>query len=155
MTANFYPDDLSARPPLPSYQLCHVANTVPILAYGIGILGPVKIGAPDASFLGAQFTVGIAGIQNIGRAVNTPGREGGWVELAFTAPTASLTPSDASTIRINNGKPEIVKITGSVFGLPAIGFTLSQSALKLGSPQQNYADAVPLRALPVLTTGQR
>ncbi len=154
VTANFYPDDFATRPPLPSYQICHIANTVPILTYGIGILEPVKIGAPDASFLGAQFTVGIAGIQNGGRAVNAAGREGGWLELAFTATTARLTPLDAHIIQVANSKSELVKIVGTMYGLPAIGFTLSQSAFKQGSPQQNFADAVPLRTQPTILTGQ-
>ena len=138
------PDDFSSHPG-PRNQLCYVTNTIPTSAStGNGFYG-VAYGAPDASFFGGQFTAGLSPIQNGGLPVATPGRDGGWLELAFTSATARLTPLDASTVRINNGKPEITTGTGIVVGLPVIGFTLSQAAYRSGSPQQNYADAIPLR----------
>ena len=147
------PDDFSSHPG-PRNQLCYVTNTIPTSASTGNGFYAVAYGAPDASFFGGQFTAGLSPIQNGGLPVATPGREGGWLELAFTSATAKLTPLDASTVRINNGKPEIVSAPGTMYGLPAIGFTLSQSTFKLGSPQQNFADAVPLRMQPVLVTGQ-
>lgn len=139
------PDDFATPPARRRNQLCYVANAVSIYS----ALGDTSVRfqfeARDASLLDAQFAVGVAGLQYGGRGVDTPGREGGWLELVFASPTSSLTPSDASTVSINNGKPEITKITGTLIGLPVIGFTLSQAAYRTGSPQQNYADAIPLR----------
>ena len=147
------PDDF-IKPPGPRNQLCYVANAIPVAVLSAPAIPLAEAGAPDATFLGAKFTLGVRAIQNGGLPVAAPGREGGWLEFAFTAPTANLTPLDASSIRFSNGKPEVTKVTGMMFGLPAIGFTLSQSAFKQGSPQQNYADAVPLRTQPTILTGQ-
>ena len=135
-------------------RLCYVSNTMPIFAPTTSPVNRVELGVPDASFLGAQFTVGFSGIQNGGVPVAKPGREGGWLELAFTASTAKMTPLDTNVIAVKNGKPELTKVNGVVYGLPAIGFTLSQSAFKQGSPQQNYADAVTLRIQTTILTEQ-
>lgn len=147
------PDDFAVGRLGPRNQLCYIANTMPAAAsYGTVQLG--VSGAFDATFLGAKFTFGVAGIQNGGFPVPAPGREGGWLELAFTSVTARLDALDMRSFRITNGRPEIATESGMMFGLPAIGFTMSQSAFKQGSPQQNYADAVPLRTQPTILTGQ-
>ncbi len=146
-------DDFPTRPPGPRNQLCYVANTIPVVLGTVTSSGyAIGGGAPDASFLSAQFPFALPSIQNGGLPVATPGREGGWLELAFTSATARLDAPDMTRVRITNGKPEIATAAGIMYGLPAIGFTLSQSAFKQGSPQQNFADAVPLRTRPVLAT---
>jgi hypothetical protein len=148
-------DDFPTRPPGPRNLLCYVANTIPVVLGTVSSTGyATGGGAPDASFLNAQFPFALPSLQNGGRPVTTPGREGGWLELGFTSTTATLTPSEASVVRVTGGTPEIVTAPRILLGLPVIGFTLSQSAFKLGSPQQNFADAVPLRTKHVLATGQ-
>jgi hypothetical protein len=135
------PDDF-IRPPSRRNQFCYTANVLPIAQGGT---------SPDATFLNSQFPFSVTGFQNDGVPVLTPGREGGWIELAFTAPSASYGTPQFSTVRMTDGKPEIVTTGGTLFGLPVIGFTLSQSAYRQGSPQQNYADAIPLRTQNTIT----
>lgn len=150
----FSTPDFGLLPPRDHPQMCFVANVHPLAHGGVDSLGfPVATGVPDATFLGANAPFALPAVQDRWRSVVAPGREGGWLELAFTTPTANLKPLDASTVQITNGKPELVKIVGTMYGLPAIGFTLSQSAYKAGSPQQNFADAVPIRTQPVIVTG--
>ena len=144
VTFSGYGGDFLA-PPRPRNQLCYTANVLPI-AQGFGSI------SPDATFLNSQFPFSVTGFQNGGVPVLTPGREGGWIELAFTAPTATYGTPQFSTVRVTNGKPEIVTTAGTLFGLPVIGFTLSQSAYRQGSPQQNYADAIPLRTQNTIST---
>lgn len=136
------PDDF-IRPPSGRNQLCYTANVVPIAQSGL---------VPDATFLNSQYPFSVTGFQNGGVPVLAPSREGGWLELAFTAPTATFGIQQLSTVRVVNGKPEIVTTAGRLFGLPVIGFTLSQSAYRQGSPQQNYADAIPLRTQNTITS---
>ena len=79
----------------------------------------------------------------------TTGREGAWAEFVLDArwPVRPLEPIEASAHRRDaSGKLVWQTITAAMYDLPAIGFTLSHGEYRTGSPQQNYADAVPLRS---------
>ena len=85
-----------------------------------------------------------------GNTVTRPGREGGWLELSFIDPQAKLTAVSASAVERKNGVLTLTPVTLTVQGLPVIGFTMTQSAYKTGSPQQNFGDITPLRREPSL-----
>ena len=92
-------------------------------------------------------------IQNGGSAVKTPGKEGGWAELYWISTAAKITPTEAAVYSRNaSGVLGWQPTKIALQGVPVIGFTLSQAAYQTGSPQQNYADAVPLRAIRIAYT---
>ena len=100
------------------------------------------------SVLSSPLAVRYYGMQNGGIEVVRPGREGGWLELSFPAPQAKLTAITASFVERKNGFLTLTPVSLTVQGLPVIGFTITQSAYKTGSPQQNFGDITPLRREP-------
>ena len=81
-----------------------------------------------------------------------PGKEGGWASLYWLG---KLSTVDASVYRRNAvGTLAWTPVSMTLTGLPVIGFTMAQSAYKTGSPQQNYADATPLRTDVTVTEGK-
>lgn len=78
----------------------------------------------------------------------TVGKEGGWVELFFPAQQAKLMAVAASAVERKAGVLTLTPVTLTLQGLPVIGFTMTQSAYKTGSPQQNFGDITPLRREP-------
>ena len=146
------PDDFGTPPPRPASLVCSVANPLVSLTnlfyYVYGLPA-----ADDPTFLGASNTLGFMAIQNGGAAVPRPGKEGGWVEFAWTSALSRLKALEASVYRRDiSGKLVWQPVTATLIGLPIIGLTLSQAAYQTGSPQQNYADAVPLRSQTIVTT---
>ena len=140
------PDDFSAPPGAPRSEICWVANPI-VPTEGHGILPTT-----DQTYFGSSLAVGLGGIQDAGSTVSKPGKEGGTAEIFWTHLLARLQPPEATVYRRNTSGAlawEPVKI--ALQGLPIIGFTLSQAAYKTGSPQQNFADAIPLRSQMILS----
>jgi hypothetical protein len=125
---------------------CYVANTfVPIDGNGDVASRPVA----DRSYLGSLLAVSFPSSQNQGVDVSQPGKEGGWAALTWTGKLSAI---DASVMRRNAaGALVAAPVSITLNGLPVLGFTLAQSAYKTGSPQQNYADATPLRTSVTVT----
>ena len=130
------PDDFPERPPQTFVGTCFAAN-------------PIRIGGIDVTAsVSSPLEQSLALIQNGGLSVKTPGKEGGWAEISWTSAVARITPTEAAIYTRNSSGVLAWQPTKIVIqGLPVIGFTLSQAAYQTGSPQQNYADAVPLRTL--------
>lgn len=125
------PDDFSPKPPSGRNQLCYEANVV---TFGTG------------SASGSTNAVGISPIQNGGVVVATSGKEGGWLELAFTAATARLSSAAGTITTTSGGTPVTGASAVQVYlGLPTIGFALSSASFKTGNPQQNYSNSYSLR----------
>ena len=57
--------------------------------------------------------------------------------------------------RGNDGTLKWAPVAATLYGLPVVGFTLSQSTYQTGSPQQNFGDTTPVRTTSkVVTTPQ-
>lgn len=128
------PDDFSARIPEYWRNMCFATNA---LTYG----------GYDYSFA-SPLATSIYPIQNGNADVFVAGREGGWLELTFPATAAKLTALNASVVERKAGVVVLTPVTLTLQGLPMIGFTMSQTAIKLGSPQQNFGDISRLRREP-------
>lgn len=129
------PDDFSAgRLPEPWRTMCFAVNP---LTFGFG-----------GGILNSPLTKAFPGIQNGGADVIVVGREGGWLELSFSAPQTTLTAVTASIVERKADVLTLTPVGLTVQGLPVIGFTMTQSAYKTGSPQQNFGDIAPLRREP-------
>ena len=115
----------------------------PVACYGAN---PIYFGS--GGMLGSALGNAINGIQYGGVEVISPGREGGWLELQFLGTRAKLAAVAASSVKRVAGVLTLTPVSLTLQGLPVIGFTLSQSAYKTGSPQQNYGDIAPLRREP-------
>ncbi len=126
--------DFSASPPDISRKMCFVVNA---LLHG-----------GNAGILTSVLGIGYQAVQNGGREVFNPGKEGGWLELSFPAPQAKLTAVSASVVERKADVLTLTPVSLTVQGLPVIGFTMTQSAYKTGSPQQNFGDITPLRREP-------
>ena len=124
------PDDFSPRPPSGRNQLCYEANVV---SFG------------GTSVLASTNVANVNPIQNGGVEVLVAGKEGGWLELAFTAPTAQYGTSTGSITTTSTGTPFTTTGPQTYFGLPTIGFVMSGSSYKTGNPQQNYRSSYGLR----------
>ena len=136
-------------PPSPPSNICFVAN--PILVGTKGSYVQLQT-TDDATYLGSSLTVGFLGVQAGSTAVLKPGKEGGWASLYWLG---KLSTVDASVYRRNAvGTLAWTPVSMTLTGLPVIGFTMAQSAYKTGSPQQNYADATPLRTDVTVTEGK-
>ena len=141
--------DSDPKPPAAVSNVCFVAN--PILASTFGSSVALQA-TSDTSYLGSLLTRGFRGIQDGGTTVLNPGKEGGWVSLGWVG---GLSAVDASVMRRNAvGALVSTPVSITLNGLPVLGFTLSQSAYKTGSPQHNYADATPLRTDVTVTEGK-
>ena len=136
-------------PPSPPSNICFVAN--PILVGTKGSYVQLQT-TDDATYLGSSLTVGFLGVQAGSTTVLKPGKEGGWASLYWLG---KLSAVDASVYRRNAaGALAWTPVLMTLTGLPVIGFTMAQSAYKTGSPQQNYADATPLRTDVTVTEGK-
>lgn len=124
------PDDFSPRPPSGKNQLCYEANVV---SFG------------GTSSLASTNVANVNPIQNGGVEVMVAGKEGGWLELAFTAATAQLGTSSGTITTTSTGAPVTTTGPQTYFGLPTIGFVFSGSSYKTGNPQQNYSSSYGLR----------
>ena len=124
------PDDFSPRPPSGRNSLCYEANVV---SFG------------GTSVLSSTNVANVNPIQNGGVEVLAAGKEGGWLELAFTAPTAQYGTSSGSITTTGTGVAVTTTGPQTYFGLPTIGFVLAGSQYKTGNPQQNYASSYGLR----------
>jgi hypothetical protein len=114
--------------------MCFVGN---VWAYG-----------GTAGTFNSPLMSGFFPLQNGGEDVLTVGNEGGWVEPTFPGAQAKLTAVAASAVERKNGLLALTPVGLIVQGLPVIGFTMTQSVYKLGSPQQNFGDISPLRREP-------
>ena len=124
------PDDFSPRPPSGRNSLCYEAN---VISFG------------GTSALVSTNFANINPIQNGGAEVAAAGKEGGWLELFFTAPTAQYGTSSGSITTTSSGTPVTTTGPQTYFGLPTIGFVFAGSAYKTGNPQQNYSSSYGLR----------
>ena len=125
------PDDFSPPPPNGRNSLCFEANVV---SFG------------GTSVSGSTNVANINPIQNGGLPVATAGREGGWLELSFTAATALLASSNGTITSVSAaGTPFTTSGAQTYTGLPVIGFVLSSASFKTGNPQQNYSNSYNLR----------
>ena len=124
------PRDQFVPPLYPWNLMCYVANTLLIGVDGV---------------LATPLGIRHYPIQNGVIEVIRPGREGGWQELSFIAPQAKFTAVSASLVERKVDVLTLTPVTLTVQGLPVIGFTMSRSAYKTGSPQQNFGDISPLR----------
>ena len=124
------PDDFSPRPPSGRNSLCYEANVV---SFG------------GTSALASTNNANVNPIQNGGVVVDTAGKEGGWLELAFTAPTAQYGTATGSVTTTSTGTPSTTTGPQTYFGLPTIGFVYAGSSFKTGNPQQNYSSSYNLR----------
>ena len=128
------------RPPLPPSDMCFVAN--PVLVSTTGSTDALQT-TVDTTYLGSVLTKGFLGIEAGGTTVLKPGKEGGWASLYWLGKSSAV---DASVMRRNAaGVLVSTPVSITLNGLPVVGFTLSQSAYKTGSPEQNFADATALR----------
>ena len=125
--------DYPERPNTPPTVACFGAN-------------PFNFGS--GGVLASPIGVDIKAIQNGGLNVPSPGREGGWLELYFVSTQAKLTAISASIVERKADVLTLTPVSLTVHGLPVIGFTMTQSAYKTGSPQQNFGDITPLRREP-------
>jgi hypothetical protein len=101
----------------------------------------------DPTFFKSPNTLGFSAVQDQGFVVAAPGKEGGWAQFSSGSARARLQPIEAFVHRRDaTGTLVWQPVSATLVGLPVIGFTLSQAAYRTGSPQQNYADAVPLRS---------
>ena len=148
------PDDFGTPPPRPPSAVCSVVNPLVSLTnlfyfvYGLPATN-------DPTYFASSVALGFMAIQNEGAAVATPGKEGGWARFEWTAYSAKLRALDASVYRRNvAGSLAWQPVSINVVGLPVIGFTLSQAAYQTGSPQQNFADAIPLRSQTMVSFAQ-
>ena len=134
------PDDFSPKPASGKNQLCYEAN---VISFG------------GASVLGSTNVANINPIQNGGADVATAGKEGGWLELAFSATTAKLTSTSGSVTTTGSGTA-VAGGSGAqtYFGLPTIGFALSSASYKTGNPQQNYSSSYGLRFARSISSAQ-
>ena len=136
-------DDFIRVPTLPSTLAspCFVANPISI-SYQAGASS-----TPDQSFLGSILTVHQFASQNQGVTVVSAGKEGGHIQITPINPNAFLTPLESSVLQRNStGAVVSVPVSATLYGLPIVGFTLSQAAYQTGSPQQNYGDMTPMRS---------
>lgn len=124
------PDDFSPRPPSGRNSLCYEANVV---TFG------------GTSALSSVNTANVNPIQNGGTDVLVAGKEGGWLELAFTATTAQYATATGSITTTSTGTPVTTTGPQTYVGLPTIGFVFAGSSYKLGNPQQNYSSSYGLR----------
>ncbi len=127
---------------------CYVANAI--------VPGLDSTSTPDLSLFASTLAIGKLAGQNQGLMVVTPGKEGGHIQITPTNRNAALKPLASSVLqRTSAGTFAWTPVSAALYGLPIIGFTLSQAAYQTGSPQQNYGDATPLRSTAiVITTGQ-
>ncbi len=130
-------DDFSPLPPAAKGNaLCYEAN---VISFGA---------APSASLvLGSTNYVGIKPVQNQGLDVASAGKEGGWLALSFTSPTAVLTSSLGGSVTSTTGGTATTAPVASqtYFGLPVVGFAISSASFKTGNPQQNFANSYSLK----------
>ena len=124
------PDDFSPRPASGRNQLCYEAN---VISFG-GVSG-----------LSSTNIANINPIQNGGVDVLVAGKEGGWLELAFTATTARYATPTASITTTTSGTPVTTTGPQTYVGLPTIGFVFSAASFKTNNPQQNYSSSYGLR----------
>ena len=125
-------DDFSPPPPgAKGNQLCYEANVITF--GGASVLGSVNI-APIAN-----------PIQNQGVAVATAGKEGGWLTLSFTGKNAQLVGLGTVTSTVSGAPVSGAAGVQTYFGLPVIGFTISNASFKTGNPQQNYSNSYSLK----------
>jgi hypothetical protein len=125
------PDDFSPRPPSGRNSLCYEAN---VIAFG----GPSALSSTNIATIPNP-------IQNGGGDVLTAGKEGGWLELGFTATTAQYGTPSGSITTTSTGVAVTTTGPQTYFGLPTIGFAMSASSYKAGNPQQNYSSSYSLR----------
>ena len=125
------PNDFSPLPPSGRNQLCYEANVV---AFG----GPSTLASTNSVSIPSP-------IQNGGLEVAVAGKEGGWLELGFTATTAQYGTPTGSITTTSTGVAVTTTGPQTYFGLPTIGFALSASSYKAGNPQQNYSSSYGLR----------
>ena len=149
VTISFFAESL--HPPAPASLVCSVAN--PLLSSGPIAEGYGLTPLPDTTYLSSALTVGFGGVQNNATPVPKPGKEGGWAEMYWNNSSGNLQPVEAAVYRRNPAGALVWEpIKATLLGLPVIGFTLSQAAYQTGSPQQNFADAIPLRSQTVVYT---
>ena len=132
-------DDFSPLPPAAKgNSLCYEAN---VISFG----GVSSSGA--SLVLGSTNDVGIKPVQNQGVDVATPGKEGGWLALAFTNVNAKLVSVIGGTVTTTASgiASTSAAATQTYFGLPVVGFAISASAYKTGNPQQNYSNSYGLK----------
>ena len=118
---------------------CFVSNPI--------VFGSDSLSTPDLSFLGSSLAIGRRAVQFQELDVIPAGKEGGHVLITPTNPTAVLKPVESVVLqRTSAGALVWTPVSATLYGLPIIGFTLSQAAYQTGSPQQNYGDATPTRS---------
>jgi hypothetical protein len=127
------PDDFPEKPTFPWQRLCFAANPI---SYGF------------AGVIRSPFSLSHYPVQNGYVEVPTAGREGGWLEMEFVGTQAKIVALSASAVERVAGVLTLTPVSLTVQGLPVIGFTMTQSAYKTGSPQQNFGDITPLRREP-------
>lgn len=114
-------------------QLCNVAD----------VLGLAP--GPFTAFYSPHLQT-IGSMQAAGAYVAAPGKEGGYLEIQPTHASAQLLPTRSSVLTRSAGSGELewVSATHTYIGLPMIGFVLSVSKYKVGTPQQNFGNLNPL-----------
>ncbi len=129
-------DDFSPLPPAAKGNaLCYEAN---VISFGA---------APSASLvLGSTNYVGIKPVQNQGLDVAASGKEGGWLTLTFSKPSARIVGAGTTTTVSGLGAVSTGGTTlQTYYGLPVVGFAISSASFKSGNPQQNFANSYSLK----------
>jgi hypothetical protein len=130
-------DDFSPRPPAArGNSLCYEANVISF--GGVTAAGGSKV-------LGSTNVVGINPIQNAGGSPTAVGKEGGWLQLTFTNPLATLVGVGTVTTTTGGAPTTSAAATQTYFGLPVVGFAISSASFKTGNPQQNYSNSYSLK----------
>lgn len=120
-------DDYSATPRPPT-QFCDTANV-----FGFT---PNRT-AFDSPRMQIQATV-----QAQGNSVAVAGKEGGYLEILSTKPSAQLIPISSSVLARSAATGELAWTPAAYtyFGLPMLGFAISVAKYNAGTPQQNFGN---------------
>jgi hypothetical protein len=130
-------DDFSPRPPRArGNSLCYEAN---VISFG------ATASTTASSVLGSTNFTGINPVQNSGLAPVPVGKEGGWLDLSFTNPSAFLTSTGGQSISTLSPTATAIAGAHSYRGLPVIGFAINDFNAGSGSAAVNYNASAGLR----------
>lgn len=130
-------DDFSPKPPgSPGNALCYEANVISFSA---------DTAATSSSVLGSTNFAGIDPIQNAGATSVPLGKEGGWLDLSFVNPNAILASAGGQSISTLSATAQPIPGAHTYFGLPVIGFSVSDFVAGAGTATVNYNSSSGLR----------